>query len=492
MHILLTRQSNSYPCLFDWTRLKCWRRHASLLAFQSLSPSKPGGGISICRIINPTMMIAGLITNKWAYGFFFTIILSCLLLSAPAFVSKAQAQEPGKEQAVKKRVRRTPALRPIVFKRLDEVREYTDAGEPGKALDKLASLEKMPRNSYEKAMTYNMYAYVYFNQEKYSDALANYEKVLTIDTIPESLEQTTRYTVAKLHLMQEQYDKALAMINSWFESVGNPGEEAYILRAQMYYQLEQFDKALPDVKQAIAMTLEKGNVPRENWLLLERAVYYNNADFVAMERCLKNLVTYYPKAQYWVQLSAVYHELGQTDKELSTLETAYEQNLLTQERQVVSLAQAMLMKEIPYKAAEILLQGIKDGVVEESARNLSLLGDAFMLAKEYEQALVMMEKAAAISKAATDYYKLAQIYTERQQWSEALNNINQALAAEELDDIHQAWILKGLVLFNMNRLDRARTAFEKARQYPQAEKMAGQWLQYIANEEKRRAYMAGL
>lgn len=428
--------------------------------------------------------------NKWAYLVAFSVALGSLLLGAPIISASAHAAEPP-EAVSKKRVRRTPALRPVVFQRLDAARELSDNKQYAEALDKLASLEKMPRNSYEQAMTHNMYAYVYFNQEKYPEALASYDKVIAIDSIPESLEQTTRYTMAKLQLMQERYADALAMLDSWFAIAEQPNAEAYMLRAQVLYQLERFSKALPDVKKAIDMTIAGGGVPKENWLLLERAVYYQNGDFAAMEHCLKNLLAWYPKAAYWIQLSAVYHELGKTDKELSTLEIAWEQSLLKQESQIVSLAQAMLMKEIPYKAAEILLRGMRDGLVEESARNLSLLGDAFMLAKEYQQALAMMEKAAAASNAASDYYKLAQIYTERQQWDKALDNINRAVADDSLDAIHQAYILKGLVLFNMNRLALARDAFRQAASYPAAEKMAAQWLQYIDNEEKRRAYMAG-
>lgn len=426
-------------------------------------------------------------TKKLITAILGSLILSGSLSITPPFISKVQAEEAA--AATKSRVRRTPALRPVVYQRLDEVRQLADEKQYSSALDKLRALEKMPRNSYERAMTSNMYAYVHFSQERYAEAAEYYRQVLGIDNIPESLELTTRYSLAKLYLLQEQYQQAVDMLNSWFAMMEKPGAEAYILRAQMYYQLEQYKNALPDVKKAIALNQQQGNTPRENWLLLERAVYYQNKDFAAMERCLKDLISYYPKAQYWVQLSAVYNEMGKPEKELSALETAYEQQLLSQESQIISLAQAMLMKDIPYKAAEVLLQGIKAGTVKESARNLSLLADALMLAREYDQALNVMEKAAGTSGAAADYYKLAQIYTERQQWQKALDNITQALNKGGLNDEHQAYILQGLVLFNMERFGKAREAFKQASRYPQAEKMAQQWLNYIDNEEKRRAYM---
>jgi tetratricopeptide (TPR) repeat protein len=404
-----------------------------------------------------------------------------------------------KEAVKKKRVRRAQTMRPKIYKKLDKVRELTDAKEYSAAAEQLKSIANIKRNSYEKAMTWNMHAYMHFNQENYSDAAKAYEKIIAGKRVPESLMQTTLYSLAKLYLIQQDYKTALVTLNKWFVVVEKPGAEAYVLRAQVNYQLEQFKQALPDVKQAISMTLAAGKTPRENWLLIERAVYFQNKDYVSMERCLKNLIAFYPESssvsQYWIQLSAIYNELGKPDAELATLEAAYEQGLLKKEAQLVSLAQAMLGKEIPYKSAQILLQGMKDKSITENAKNLSLLGDALMLAKEYEQAIIVMSKVSELSDSAKDYYKLAQIHTERQEWNQALTNINNAIDKNIPDSKtavseHEARILKGLVLFNMKDLLLAKAEFELASQFPEAEKMAEQWLKYIAGEEKRMAFIA--
>jgi len=405
-----------------------------------------------------------------------------------------------KKTVKKRRVRRAQTMRPKIFKKLDKVRELSDAKDYDGAASVLESLSKVKRNSYEVAMTWNMHAYMHFNQENYAAAAQAYENIIAGKRVPESLMQTTLYSIAKLYLIQEQYKQALTALNNWFDVVEKPNAESYILRAQVYYQLENYKNALPDVKQAIAMTLAQSKKPRENWLLMERAVYFQNKDYVSMERCLKDLIAYYPKsgsiAQYWVQLSAIYNELGKPEAELSTLETAYEQGLLKKETQLVSLAQAMLGKDIPYKSAQIMLMGMKDKYIEENAKNLSLLGDALMLAKEYEQAIIVMAKAAKLSDSAKDYYKLAQIHTERQEWNNALSNIDKAIDKNDVNSkhaikVHEARILKGLVLFNMKDLLLAKAEFQMAAETAEAEKMAGQWLKYIAGEEKRIAFLAG-
>lgn len=419
------------------------------------------------------------------------LVAGLLIWATPAVGTFAVAAEQGKEASeVKKRVRRSATLRPKIFNKLDAARALADEKKYEDAIDELQALEKRKRNSYETAMTHNMYAYVYFNQEKVPEAIGAYEDVLAIENIPDSLRQTTLYSVAKLHLMEEQYDKALKPLNEWFGIVEKANAEAYVLRAQTYYQLGNYEKALPDVKTAISMVKESGKPPRENWLMLERAVYYQNKDFASLARCLQDLATLYPKAQYWVQLAAVYSELGDPKKELSTLETAFEQGLLTKENELVNLAQALLGQEIPYKAAKILEDGMATGAIEKNARIFSLLGDAWMIAKEYDKALVAMTASAEASQDGKDYFKLAQIYTERQEWDNALFNVNKALELGGLAQEYSAYILKGLVLFNKEDLADSKSAFIKAKAYEQAQKTANQWLEFIHAEEQRREYMA--
>lgn len=420
------------------------------------------------------------------------VLLSALLLvplpySAVSLAEAATAQTAEKKPA--RKVRRTATMREQVYKRLEAVQKLADEKNYAAATEKLDALSTLKRNSYEQAMTWNMAAYIAFNQENFPKAIAAYENITVLKSIPESLEQSSYYSLAKLYLMQEDYKKALKALNTWFSLVDSAGAEAYILRAQMYYQTEAYAKALPDVKKAVAINAEQGKKPRENWLLLERAVYYQNKDYRSMERCLKDLIQYYPKGQYWLQLSAVYNELAQPEKELATLETAYAQGVLTKETELVGLAQTFLSQDTPYKAAQVILLGMQEGTIPDSAKNLSLLGDSLMMAKEYEQAIDVMNRAADKSQAGKDFFKLAQIYTERQQWSEAIKNVDKALKLGELRNIENAYVLRGLILFNLQRLDEAKTQFQALEKYPNSEANAKQWLTYIEAEIQRQAYM---
>ncbi|EDY86527.1 tetratricopeptide TPR_2, putative [gamma proteobacterium HTCC5015] len=415
----------------------------------------------------------------------FTWVVS--LLAVPTAMSVVGSEVQAAEQ--KSRIRRTPTLRPNIFKMLDQARESADAQQYGDATAKLDKLSKIRRNSYEKAMTWNMYAYVHFNQENYSEAAKAYENVLKEDRIPVSLEENTLYSLAKLYLIQEQYQKALTPLNKWFDLAEKPGAEAHILRAQIFYQLEQFNKALPEIRTAGQIARSKGKKMRENWLLLERAIYYQNKDYNGLERSLKDLLALYPKASYWVQLAAVYNQLGDETKELAAMEAAYEQDYLEKEQHYISLTQMMLANEVPFKAAGVLQQGIDQNIVEANERNLSLLADSWMMAKEYDKAIAALKLAAKESETGDNHFKLAQLFVERREWQQASVHVDAALKQGGLRQTSSAYVLKGMIEFNLEDFSQARQAFKKAKKDEQTAKAAQQWLKHIEAEEQRRAYL---
>lgn len=394
------------------------------------------------------------------------------------------------EQNSKQNVKRTSTVKERVYKKLQEAQELADQENYSKAIAALKSAKSGKINDYEKALVEQMYAYVYFGQENYPKAATAYQNITQLTNgVPEAITQEAYYNLAKMRMLQERYPESLKALNTWFSRVTNPSAEAYILRAQLYYQLEKYKKALPDIQKAITKHRASGKTPKETWLLLERAIYYQNQDYKGMARSLQALVSYYSKPEYWLQLSGVYNELGQSSKELATLEAAYEQNMLVKENSYIALAQSFLAKEIPYKAAKVILEGMQQKKVEQSAKNLRLLGDALMLAKEYQQAVDVMARAAKASGLSKDYYKLAQIYAQRQQYQQALQYIDKSLTAKNPVKAEKSYMLRGLVLFHLKRLDESQQQFQKLAKVSGQEKKAQQWIDFLASEKAHQEYI---
>ena len=380
-------------------------------------------------------------------------------------------------------------MRPLVFRILEKAQTEIDNKNYAAGKDELDKLSKMSRNSYEKAMTYNVYAYFYFSQENYEKAIASYEEVLNLQ-IPDSLRQTTLYSLAKLSLATERYSKSIEYLRKWQKIAKQPNAESHIMLGQSYLQLDDMGLAMDEIQKGMALARKEGRLIKENWYLLERAVYYKQNDYKGLEKNLKELVAFYPKAQYWLQLSAVYDQLNQTGKSLSVLETAYEKGFLNKENELMSFASLLLQVEIPYKAAVVMSKGMEKEMIEKTPEHVKLLADAWMLAKEYDKAIVVLQDLESTSDDGEVAYKLAQVFMEKNQWDKSSEFIAKAIQKGKLKDEGNAYLIQGLSYFNQKKMDQALNAFSKAKRYEKQAKAADQWLSFVAQEKERQEYIS--
>jgi tetratricopeptide (TPR) repeat protein len=410
-------------------------------------------------------------------------MLAGLLLVAAA---AAPAQEDS-ESRRERETRKTPAMSEPVYRKLTEAQELIEARKYDEGLAILHELEQEEGlNSYEKAQTYNYLAYTYFTQERYRDAIRAYEQVLAQPDLPLGLEQNSLYTLAQLQFIVEDYRKAIDLINRWLELAEKPTENAYMLLGQAYYQLDQYRESLEPLKKAYDMVKARGDQPKENLLLLLRVNYFELDDYQSMLKVLRELVALYPKREYWLTLAGVYSELKEYEKQMSILEMLYEQGLLTGGSEQLNLANLYLLHEVPYKAAKVIQQGIDQGVIERDVRNLRLLSQAWLQAKESEKSLPPLEAAADMSRDGELNLYLGQAYLNLDRYEEAADALQEGIRKGGIKNLGQANVMLGLALFELDKLDAARRAFQVAREDEETRDAANQWLSYVENEAKRQ------
>jgi tetratricopeptide (TPR) repeat protein len=410
-------------------------------------------------------------------------MLAGLLLVAAA---AAPAQEDS-ESRRERETRKTPAMSEPVYRKLTEAQELIEARKYDEGLAILHELEQEEGlNSYEKAQTYNYLAYTYFTQERYRDAIRAYEQVLAQPDLPLGLEQNSLYTLAQLQFIVEDYRKAIDLINRWLELAEKPTENAYMLLGQAYYQLDQYRESLEPLKKAYDMVKARGDQPKENLLLLLRVNYFELDDYQSMLKVLRELVALYPKREYWLTLAGVYSELKEYEKQMSILEMLYEQGLLTGGSEQLNLANLYLLHEVPYKAAKVIQQGIDQGVIERDVRNLRLLSQAWLQAKESEKSLPPLEAAADMSRDGELNLYLGQAYLNLDRYEEAADALQEGIRKGGIKNLGQANVMLGLALFELDKLDAARRALKVEREYEETRDAANQWLSYVENEAKRQ------
>ena len=400
----------------------------------------------------------------------------------------AQAQE--EKKPAERETRRTPALRNKVYEQLSEAQTFIEAKQYEDAIKVLRRMEeaggKKALNSYELANLHNLYAFVYYSQEDYPNALRAYENVIKQPDIPLAMEINTRYTVAQLYFVMEDWQRGINALLEWFEVADSPSAQAYILLGQGYYQLKDYDKSLEHTLTAVNMYKNKGKVPKEQWYSLLRFLYFEKNQIDKTIETLEEMIVYYPKKQYWVQLSHMYGEAREEGKQLAAMDTAYVQDFLNKDREQVTMAYLYLNAEVPYKAAKVLDTGIGNESVEASSKTLEILGNAWRQAQELDKSIPVMEEAAAKAETGELYCRLGSVYLDKEEFRKAVDANRKGLARGKVKRPDQCELVKGMAHFNLSQYDSARKAFRAAAKDERSKEYADQWLKYMANEIKRQ------
>lgn len=399
-----------------------------------------------------------------------------------------------KKEKDTRETRRTPALRNKVYEKLAEAQAFAeekDMAAAKKVLDgMIASGGKKALNSYELANVYNLYAFIHYSNEDYGSALKSYENVVSQPDIPLAMEINTRFTIAQLYFVQEDWKKGIDALLKWFDMTETPNAQAYVLLGQGYYQVKDYDKALFNVEKAISMYNEKGKIPKEQWYNLARFLYFEKNDINKTVDVLEILLTHYPKKQYWVQVSHMYGEQKKESEQLSAMETAYVQGMLDKGTEQVTMSYLYLNGDVPYKAAKVMDKGLKDGSIEDKSKNWEIAGSAWRQAQEVEKAIPAMEKAASKSDTGELYARLGNIYLDGDQHKQAVTAINKGLSRGGVKRPDTARLVLGMAYFNLKEYSKAREAFDSAARDERSVKYAKQWIKYMDTELARQKSLA--
>jgi len=408
-----------------------------------------------------------------------TVCVPTLLVTHDAVAQEQKASE--------KKTRRVPTLRGKVYEQLARAQAAADeAGDTEEAIAILKEVEAKSdsMNSYEKAMMYNFFGFIYYNNEDYDQALASFEKVVDQQPIPEKFEMTTLFSLAQLHLMQGNYDKTITFLERW-EKLNNDviPPKNKVLKAQAYYQNKQYEDAAQWITQAIEEHEAEGMLPDESWLILQRAVYYELKQPERVKYVLVKLVKLYSEPKYWIQLAGMYGELGEERKQLVIMEAAYQLGFIQSPSDIFNLAQLYYYHRAPYKGALLMEQAMQQGVLEENLRNLKFLGQSWTLAKEQERAIPVMMQAAELSEDGELDAQLAQILLNENRWEEAVAAADRAIEKGNMRNPGLVYLVKGMALYNQKQYALALNQLAEAEKHQKSRAMAQQWKQFVQSEQ---------
>ncbi|RUO75494.1 hypothetical protein CWI81_10010 [Idiomarina seosinensis] len=380
---------------------------------------------------------------------------------------------------------RVPALREKVYSQL--ARAQTAADEQGNAAGIKVLKEIAARadsmNSYERAMLWNYFGFMYYDQGETARAINYFGKVVEQQPIPESLKKNTLFSLAQLALSDGQYQQALDYVDQW-QAMASDKElpKSWVLQAQALYQNEDYQQALAAIDKAIESTTNNNDVPKENWLVLARAIYYELNQTAGVAAMLEQLVVNYSKPEYWLQLAGVYGQLEQTKKQLAVLEAAHQQGFIKTAEQWRNLAQVYYLNELPFKAAKVIEQGLSKNILADNLSNRKFYAQSLMQAKEYQKAITAYQQAADLGDSGEMLAQAAQLAINNDKNEQALQLADDSLAAGELKNPGNMYLVKGMVYVNLQQFDQALNEFNTAAEFSGSRAAAQQWSRYAKSQ----------
>lgn len=391
----------------------------------------------------------------------------------------AQVQEQTQEREEKQ-----ATMSEGVYKRLSVIHELMGNGKQADALRKLNSLEKQKLNAYEQALMFQTYGFVHAQKGDYQKAIPYFERSLSLDALPNVAQQGMLYSLAGLYTTQEEFQKSIDILSTWFQYEKEPKADAYILMASNYAELKRYLDALPYVKKAISSS-EK---PQESWYQLELAIYFEEKQFQNAVTVLKQLVAMWPdKVKYWNTLSGAYQELKQDQNALATMMLVYQKGLITEEKKLLNVVRMNLFLELPFQAGEILEKEMGDGRISATQKNLELLLGAWSAAREFDKAIRVIDRVAPMTDNGEYYIEKAKLHAEKSEWQSVVDAAAQAIDKGNLKKPGGAYLLMGMAYAELREFQKALNALEQAKTFDEnSRRQAEGWIDYV-NDRKQIA-----
>lgn len=353
------------------------------------------------------------------------------------------------------------------------------------ALDILQGIQTANLPGHEKAEIWNLMGYTYYLLQDQARTKEYYTRVINEPEANAPLVMRTLKTVAQLHMMDEQWDLALRYYTEWMSFQQVIGASDYALLANIYYNMDDLDSSLENIEIAIEMRESNGEIAQENWYSIQKAISYEQRNFRKCIEILNKLIVNYPNVRYWRELGGMYAELEEEVEQMAAYHLAYIQDGFTSEGQYTGMAYMFITAQAPYKAADILIDALEEGEIEDSEKNLQLIGSALYQSAELQKALPWMERAAEKSTDGESFARLSGIYVDLQRYEDALRTATEAAerGAERMDLVY---LTKGNAEFNLQRYDDAIRTFRQVDRDSQGYDSAVEWIRYV-EAEKRRA-----
>jgi hypothetical protein len=328
------------------------------------------------------------------------------------------------------------ALPPAVGQPLERAKSFLSAHRYPQAMQQVNIASSKATTSEERFIVEEMRASVAQQSGDTATAARTFASLLASGKVPPSEQLKLIQAEVGIAYQQKNYPSAISWLQRYFKAGGNAPEMRDLL-ISAYYQNNDFADAAKLESQVIAAELRARQVPKEVQLQLLARCQDNLHDSAGFQNTMVQLVTYYPKPDYWANLvHNVEVSPGFSDRltlDLDRLKLAL--GTITSANDYMEMAELALQGPLPGEAKAILDQGFTAGVLgtgPEASRQQRLRA---LVNKTYTSELADMPKREADAEGAHDgnpLVSLGEEYDSYGNYAKGIPLIEQGQAKDEL------------------------------------------------------------
>jgi tetratricopeptide (TPR) repeat protein len=408
------------------------------------------------------------VSIRWSLGIA-SVALACFGAAAPATVFAQGACSGGgrmSKQIAKPMLAAQVAMKANRWQEvLKQVREAENT--PG-----------APNTAFDQFYAHEFSGFAYSQLKQYPEAARELEAGLKSPCMAEAKKYDRYKALTGVYYALKNNAKVIEYGNLALKS--GPDGDTPIYVAQAYYQTGDNKNAIRVMNETIAAAQAKGQAPKENWLLMLVSACTKVGDEACKSRQFEQLVTHYPKPDYWRQLTSSLTAQQATDHQtINIMRLATQVDVMSDPERFKEYAQLAIEQGVPCEAQTALEGAFAKNVFKEQRDkdvNTRLLTSAKTACAPAKAGIAAADAAAKAGTVGDADVKVGASYLSLGDYPKAAEAIQRGITKGKLTEPDEAYILLGISQLRANNKAAAAQAFRQVKVDKTYQRIAKLWL----------------
>lgn len=374
-------------------------------------------------------------------------------------------------------------------KYFDAENELFQNENPAAAVQILNQLKNNPElNCYAKGAVLRLSAGAKMQMDNPAGAVQDMEQAIRVGAVQQKDLLGTYYNIAQLSLSADNVPKAKEYMEKWIRAGATPNRDQNFQMAVIYQKLDDYRSALPYAEKVLAA---EGSNAKEQTIDFLIFLYDRTGNRAKKAELLERKLVMNPgNKQVWDAIAGEYFQAGEERKAFEVQKAMYLAGLLKTEDELMRIVNFYNRFNAPYEAAKILEKEINANRISDSLERLELLANLYQVAREYDKAIPIIQRAAQKATNGRMDERLGRSYFELGEYRKAISALETALKRGNLKEPGYANILIGQSHYELDERQEAREAFLAAQKFSDGRRAGSGWIQFMNAEVETKKQFA--